>query len=111
MYNKHNKIIANVNVLDQLEFVGNPIKLNERDKVIEALKINRENLVRALQTQKVLRDNPKFNPEKLNIDLSGLRALQASEQATEYGRFLDEALQIGINVQSEIRKLENHHLK
>ncbi|WP_419547444.1 hypothetical protein [Microcystis sp.] len=109
--NQHNKIIRSLDVLDQLEYVGNPIKLSEREKVLEALKINRQNLVRALETGRILRENPKFKPEKFNIDLSGLRALQATENATEYGRFLDEILQIGVNVQSEMIKLESNRQK
>jgi hypothetical protein len=40
-----------------------------------------------------------------------LRALQATENATEYGRFLDEILQIGVNVQSEMIKLESNRQK
>ncbi|MFM7884688.1 MAG: hypothetical protein ACKO8H_23710, partial [Microcystis panniformis] len=65
---------------------------------------------RALQTERILRENPQFRPEQFNIDLSGLRSLQATEKATEYGRFLDEALQIGVSVQTEMRKLENKRL-
>ncbi len=108
--NEYYQLILNINTLDELESVGNPVKLNEREKVLEALRINRENLVRALQTDRILRENPKFRPEQFNIDLSGLRALEASEKATEYGRFLDEALQIGVSVQTEMRKLENKRL-
>lgn len=108
--NQHNQIILNISILDQLEAVGNPVKLNEREKVIEALKINRENIVRALQTERILKENPQFRPEQFNIDLSGLRALEATEKATKYGKFLDEALQIGVSVQTEMRKLENKRL-
>ena len=104
----HNEIILNINTLDQLEAVGNLVQLNEREKVLESLRINREILVRALKTDKILRENPDFRPDQFNIvDLSGLRALQATEKATEYGRFLDEALQIGVSVQTEMKKLEN----
>ncbi|NCR40503.1 MAG: hypothetical protein GPJ21_11910 [Microcystis aeruginosa W13-11] len=108
--NQYYQLILNINTLDELEAVGNPVKLNEREKVLEALRINRENLVRALQTERILRENPQFRPEQFNIDLSGLRSLQAREKATEYGRFLDEALQIGVSVQTEMRKLENKRL-
>ena len=109
--NQHNKIIRNLDVLDQLESVGNPIQISERERVLEALIINRKNLVRALETGRILRENTKFKPEQFNIDLSGLRALQATEKATEYGRFLDEILKIGVNVQSEMRKLESNRQK
>ena len=108
--NQYYQLILNINTLDELAAVGNPVKLSEREKVLEALRINRENLVRALQTERILRENPQFRPEQFNIDLSGLRSLQATEKATEYGRFLDEALQIGVSVQTEMRKLENKRL-
>ena len=108
--NEFYQLILNINTLDELEAVGNPVKLNEREKVLKALRINRENLVRALQTERILRENPQFRPEQFNIDLSSLRSLQATEKATEYGRFLDEALQIGVSVQTEMRKLENKRL-
>lgn len=107
--NQHNKIIRNLDVLDQLESVGNLIQISERERVLEALRINRQNLARALETGRILRENPKFKPEQFNIDLSGLRALQATEKATEYGRLLDEILKIGVNIQSEMRKLESNH--
>ena len=81
--NQYYQLILNINTLDELEAVGNPVKLNEREKVLEALRINRENLVRALQTERILRENPQFRPEQFNIDLSGLRSLQATEKATE----------------------------
>lgn len=109
--NQHNKIIRNLDVLDQLESVGNPIQISERERVLEALRMNRQNLVRALETGRILRENPKFKPEQFNIDLSGLRALQATEKATEYGRFLDEILKIGVNIQSEMRRLDSNRQK
>ncbi|CAO5057746.1 SMODS and SLOG-associating 2TM effector domain-containing protein [Microcystis aeruginosa] len=108
--NQYYQLILNINTLDKLEAVGNPVKLSEREKVLEALRINRENLVRVLQTERILIENTQFRPEQFNIDLSGLRCLQATEKATEYGRFLDEALQIGVSVQTEMRKLENKRL-
>ena len=104
---RYNQIILNINTLDQLEAVGNPIKLNARERVIEALKINRADLIRALETERILKENPKFRPEVFNLDLTELRSLQGSEQATEYGRFFDEALQISIGVQEEMRKIES----
>ena len=49
--NEYYQLILNINTLDELEAVGNPVKLNEREKVLEALRINRENLVRAHSPQ------------------------------------------------------------
>jgi hypothetical protein len=53
----------------------------------EAVRLSRANLVRALETERILKQNPKFRPDRFNIDLTGLRTLQATEKATEYGRF------------------------
>lgn len=51
----YNNLIKNIDILDQLESAGNPISLADREKVIEALKITRENLVRAFKTERILR--------------------------------------------------------
>ncbi|MBE9227806.1 hypothetical protein IQ264_20495 [Phormidium sp. LEGE 05292] len=103
---KHNQIVRDIDTLDQLQAVGNPVALNNREQVIEALKITKEDLVRALNTERILRENPGFNSERFAIDLTNLRALKVSEQAGEYGRLLNEALQIGVSVQQEMKKLQ-----
>ena len=57
---------------------------------------------------KLFREDPEYKPEKFDtIDLSELRFLSAKSKATEYSNFLEEALQIGVSVQTEMRKLEN----
>ncbi len=105
---KHNQIITNLYTLDQLEAVGNPVKINDRVKVIEALRITREGLVRALKTEKILRENPNFKPEYFNIDLTSLQAEKTMVKAIEYAQLLDDAVQIGVSVQKEMRKLQNN---
>jgi hypothetical protein len=102
----HNQIIENLHTLDQLQEIGNPVKINDRGAVIEALKITREGLVRALQTDRILRENPKFKPEYFNIDLSTLEAEKTTVKAIEYAQLLDDAVQIGVSVQKEMRKLQ-----
>lgn len=106
---KHNQIVRDIDTLDQLQAVGNPVELNNREQVIQALKITKEDLVRALNTERILRENPGFNSERFAIDLTNLRALKVSEQAGEYGRLLNEALQIGVSVQQEMKKLQKRH--
>jgi hypothetical protein len=102
---KHNQLIKNIDTLDQLKSVGNPIDFQNREKVIEAIQITKADLIKALKTEKILRDNPNFNPEHFSIDLTSLQALQVSETASEYGQILDEALQIGVTIQQEMKKL------
>jgi hypothetical protein len=105
---KHNQIIANLHTLYQLEFVGNPVSINDRSQVIEALKITRAGLVRALQTERILRENPNFQPQYFNIDLSSVEAERTMVRAVEYAQLLDDAVQIGVSLQQEMRKLQSN---
>ncbi len=98
----HNKLIIQIDVMDQLQSIGNKIQIEDRNKVIEALIITRDNLVKSLKTEKILRENPGFRPESFSVDLISLRSLQINEQSSEYGQLLNEALQIGISIQDEI---------
>ena len=49
------------------------------------------------------------NPE-INNNLKALTAMQVSTQASEHGRILNKALQIGLSVQQEMRKLQGQRL-
>jgi hypothetical protein len=70
----------------------------------------REDLVRAGKTERILRDNKKLlahNQELFVNNLANLQALQLSIQAGEYAQFLNESLQIALDVQAEISKLQS----
>lgn len=98
----HNQVIYRIHVLDQLNEVGNSVQLDDRSTVLKALKITKENLIKALKTDKILRQNPGFKPESFAVDLSSMRSLQVQEKSSEYGELLNEALQIGMSLQDEI---------
>lgn len=105
---KYHAVIKAIDINDQLETDGIGVSLSDRTMVIEALQLTREDLVRAIKTERILRDNKDSiatNPE-INNNLKALTAIQVSTQASEYGRILNEALQIGISVQQEMRKLQ-----
>jgi hypothetical protein len=105
----YRKLIQAIDINDQLEDAGNfSLSLSDRNKVLEALKFTRDDLIRALKTEKILRENKKFidsNPHMFAHNLANLQALQVSEQASEYGRILDETLQVAVSIQQEIKKL------
>ncbi|MBE9038852.1 hypothetical protein [aff. Roholtiella sp. LEGE 12411] len=109
--NRYNSVIRAIDINDQIEEAGNPeVSIKERKKVIEALKLTRTDLVRALKTEKILRENKSFiisNTELFVNNLATLTAMQVTEQATEHGRLLNEALQIALDVQHEMRKLQS----
>jgi hypothetical protein len=108
---KYHAVINAIDINDQLATSGNAqSRINDRDKVISALQLIREDLVRALKTERILRDNKKLlanNQELFVNNLANLQALQLSSQAGEYDQFLNQSLQIALDVQAEISKLQS----
>lgn len=111
---RYNDVIKAIDINDQLEAAGNPeVSLTDREKVIAALELTREDLVRALRTERILRAHRSFiarNPELFANNLTALTALQVSDRASEHGKLLNEALQIAVSAQAEMRKLQDHRL-
>jgi hypothetical protein len=110
---RYNSVIKAIDINDQIEAAGNlGVTIKERNKVIEALKLARADLVRALKTERILRENKKFiisNTELFANNLAALTAMQVNEQASEHGKLLNEALQIALEVQHEMGRLQNQH--
>jgi hypothetical protein len=108
---KYHTVIKAIDINDQLATSGNSdSKINDREKAIAALQLIREDLVLALKTERILRDNKKLlanNQELFVNNLANLQALQVSSQAGEYAQFLNESLQIALDVQAEIKKLQS----
>ncbi|MEH2121735.1 hypothetical protein [Nostoc sp.] len=107
---KYHDLIGAIYINDQLAASGNvESSIHDRDQVTAALQLIREDLVRALKTERILRDNKKLlanNQELFVNNLASLQALQLSSQAGEYAQLLNQSLQIAIDVQAEIRKLQ-----
>ncbi|MEP6486778.1 hypothetical protein NDI43_17555 [Microcoleus vaginatus GB2-A3] len=111
---KYHEVIQALDIIDRLTEAGNlQANLINRGDAIEALKITRESLVCALKTERILRENQKFIGRRYELfaniesNLAALMALDVSDRATEYGRLLNEALEIGMSVHKEVRKLQN----
>ncbi len=67
-------------------------------------------MVRALKTERILRDNKELlaNNHELSINnLSNLQAMLVSTEASEYAQLLNQSLQIAMDVQAEVRKLQS----
>ena len=107
---RFNYLIKSIHINDQLEEAGNlSVMLKDRERITEALKLTREDLCRALKTERILRENKKFiagNPALFENNLIALTTLQVDDQASEQGRLLDEALQIALSTQEELRKFQ-----
>jgi hypothetical protein len=107
---KYHTLIRALAIHDQQITSGNTeSRIADREKVVAALQLIREDFVRALKTERILRDNKKLitnNQESLVVNnLTNLQALQVSSQAGEYAQLLNQSLQIAMSVQTEIRKL------
>lgn len=81
-------------------------RLEDREKILEALSYIRDDLIFALRIEKAFRENRNFSPNSFPINLKSLQFLQLSESSSEYGRLFNEALQIGMNVQQEMQTLQ-----
>ena len=106
---RYNDVIKAIHINDQLGATGTTEILSERKKVIDALTLIKEDLVRALKTEKILRENRNFlvtSPELLATNLRTVQTLQVNDRASEYGHLLNEALQIAVGVQQEMTKLQ-----
>ncbi|QLE58122.1 hypothetical protein [Nostoc sp. TCL26-01] len=108
---RYNAVIKAIDINDQIEDAGNTgVSIQEREKIIAALKLTRVDLVRALKTEKILRENKNFilrNTDLFDDNLATLAAMQITAQATEHGRLLNEALQISLDVQYEMKTLQS----
>ncbi|MBW4644273.1 MAG: hypothetical protein KME23_15025 [Goleter apudmare HA4340-LM2] len=111
---QYHQVVQAIDVHDQLATSGNiESSINDREQVIAALQLIREDLVRALKTERILRDNKKLlanNQELFVNNLANLQTLQLSSQAGEYAQLLNQSLQIALDVQAQIRKLHQGEL-
>jgi hypothetical protein len=104
---QYHNVVKAIDIHDQLATDANSI--NDREQVITALQLIREDLVRAIKTERILRDNKKLlanNQELFVNNLANLQALQVNTQASEYAQLLNQSLQIAVDVQAQIRKLQ-----
>ncbi|MEG3935085.1 MULTISPECIES: hypothetical protein [unclassified Microcoleus] len=110
---RYNGIIEAIAINDRIEDAGNAgVKIGDRAKVIQALQLIRDDLVRALKTERILRENKKFvatNSELFANNLRTLNALQISDRSSQPGRLLNEALQVAVGVQAEMKKLQERN--
>ncbi len=106
---RFNEMVAAVEILEELGSTQNSrLNLENRHEVIEALHLTRESLVCGLMTERVMRKHQKFMARReemfssIERNLATLQLLQVSDDASDYGRLLNEAIQIGTSVHREL---------
>lgn len=97
------ELVYNINVIDQLEDVGEAVSIQDRDKVLEAFRSMKTDLIRALKVERILRENPRFKPELFSINFAPLQDLKLSQQVANCEQLVNDALQIGVKVQKTMR--------
>ncbi len=117
---RYHEVIQAIAVLDQLDSVNNRASetvagqsstLHNRAEVLEALRLTRDSLVASLMTERILRESRGLLARRqelltnIETNLTTVRALEVKHHASEYGQFLNEALQIGMSVQREMQKM------
>ena len=101
---KYNQIIEKIGFIDQLEEAGNPVAIQNRPGVLETLQQIRTELLRALKTDRVFRENPHVTLEDFSLDLFSWETVELAEQAQQYEQIINEALEIGFRVRDEIKR-------
>lgn len=108
---RFNSVVKAIDINDQIEAAGNDgVSITNRGKVIQTLRMIKDDLVRALKTERIIRENKEFiinKPELFASNLATLTAVDFREEATEHGRLLNEALQIALDVQHEMKNLQS----
>ena len=109
---QHNKILKAIDINDQLLEAGNKNStLNDRDRVLDALRINKEDIIRAIKTERILRENKDFIAQNMDIGMfdnhfASVEAIYLSERASEYGQFLNDTIQVAMQVQQEMKNMK-----
>ncbi|MDY6802452.1 MAG: hypothetical protein SXA11_01405 [Cyanobacteriota bacterium] len=110
---KYNTIVKALAIQDEIEGVGSSnLKSKNRERVIEALELIREDLVRALTIERILRKHKRFisaNTKLFASHLNDVTELLINDEANEHGRLLNEALEIAVTVRDEMKRLQDKH--
>jgi hypothetical protein len=108
---QYNEIVQAVSIVDHLEAIGTAQTYStNRQQVIEALTIARNSLVCGLMTEKILRQNRSLLARRTDLfasieaNLTTLRTLEVTNQASEYVELLNEALQIGMSIHQQVQQ-------
>lgn len=112
---RFNKIVRSLIVSDQLQQVGNPgLPTPVRRNLLQALQLVRQDLVRALKTERILRENQDVvdalllgQADLFADNLASLQALQLENQAAEVGQYLTSAVQIALEVRDRLQDWHN----
>ncbi|NJK49802.1 hypothetical protein HC931_18140 [Candidatus Gracilibacteria bacterium] len=114
---QYNRVIEAIELVDKLESssVLTTNKINNREELLEALKLTKEGLINALKIENIIRKHRNLIKSRyellsnLETNLTALMTFEPACQISEYSKLLDDTLQIGLTVHREIKSLQNRH--
>lgn len=106
----YNKILKSINVKDQIANVLDRNSDETRQEILSLLEKIRNNLVKALKIDKIIRENSdiiSITEESLEITFAELQYADITSHANQYSEFVDEVLNLGINLNREFEMLRS----
>jgi hypothetical protein len=82
---------------------GQPIDTNDKEKLLQAFKVVRTDLLYALQIERKVRENPYFRLDLFCVNCTLLQEMQFNQAVQHCQSLIDEALQMGIRVQDTMK--------
>jgi hypothetical protein len=109
---RFNELVRAVDVVDRLDHVKPESRhFENRLEILNALNVTRDSLVSGMMTEKILRENRGLLSRRQDLlnhietNLSALSVMAVSDEASDYSRILNDALQIGAIVQREMMEV------
>ena len=111
-YKKHNQIVRAIDVKEQLEAVEEQTGSESQVKstLSKALVEMREDLIKALKIEKILRENRtvvETNPELFKSSFDATNVQKIIDRGSEYDRLINKALKIGSKLNKEMKLMQN----
>jgi hypothetical protein len=108
----HNRIVRALDVRDRLAEAGSSPPLpEERQVLVETLVRVRAELVRALKTERILRENRdliELGAGPLEVGMVPEEARRLNEAGGAYATLINQAVGVGVQVQEEMRRLREN---
>lgn len=85
------------------EHPGQPIDAQDKERLLQAFKVIRTDLLYALQIERKVRENPYFRLDLFCVNCSLLEEMQLKQTVKHCESLIDEALQMGVRVQDAMK--------
>ncbi|MEC4982756.1 MAG: hypothetical protein SAJ37_05120 [Oscillatoria sp. PMC 1068.18] len=111
---QYNQIIAAIALLEKIELANNSLNNEQnRAEIKAALSVTRESLIRGLQVETVIRQHKSSIASSYQVfaelenNLTTLMSFDVGNRGNEWENLVKEALEIGLSVHKEVRKIQN----